>query len=157
MLCVYSVGALWVQVTLGWARGWCAGGRAGCGCFVSVCLSTCTSTNAAGAAPTVSAGPFVCPVCVGVQFHATTVRHQNVFSMRACACACSRRPISTSTTSPRPFASTVRGNMKPGPSPRSLVKSGNPVSTALGSAPLGVQGGSARERLPSGGWVGCVC
>ena len=43
--------------------------------------------------------------------------------------------------------------MKPGPSPRPVVKSGNYVSTTLASAPLRVRGGSPRERLQSGGWV----
>ena len=55
-----------------------------------------------------------------------------------------------------PFASTVRGSMKPGPSPRPVVKSGNSVSTTLASAALGLRGGSPCERLPSGGWWGVL-
>ena len=172
--------------------GWCAGGRAGaslgeragCGCF---CVRLSTSTNAAGTAPgadgewhaPAATGQFLRSfVCVSVfQFHATTVRHQNVFSAPALqvrvryARARVYARVHDDPFSPpplhfknvkEPFASTVRGSMKPGPSPRSVVKSGNSVSgnsvsTTLASAPLGVRGGSPRERLPSGGWVGCVC
>ena len=118
-------------------------------------------------------GPFLRSfVCVSVfQFHATTVRHQNVFSAPALqvrvryARARVYVRVHDDPFSPpplhfknvkEPFASTVRGSMKPGPSSSSAVKSGNSVSTTLASAPLGVRGGSPRERLPSGGWGGCV-
>ena len=90
---------------------------------------------------------------------------------RARARVCSQQPISTwpplHSVGPwlenpipmqnihEPFVSTVRGSMKPGSSPRSVVKSGNSVSTALASTPPGVPGDSPHDgRLPPGAWVG---